>query len=387
MKNGIFSALLTGMLLLFGLNVLSQLPVDNPYYYGRINETHWTNHLKWKAVTDVSKIKGLIDSEGRVDSVKIHQLIKKVALQGGGVLFFPAGLYYFDYDLRLQSGVIIRGEDPVGIVNARQSGFRPATKFEFSKFQPVYSGNGGANDGFKSIYGDTLGITNAGLVNLDINRATIHFFAGGYYLVHTLQGISYRSKYHHNNIVVIGIRHNNAAMPCHDIPSRTQKEKHGAWQRWPSQFIGNINVFVSGNCVVANCRVNDHTTDDFEQPGYIDTHYSLMTGKQATFSYINHPGICVNAYKVARKRDGTERWGNAGPYVSLNYSTLSARFKRPDLRVGTRPHSKRYTRNRGQLCLYQGPASADSRTVGYECNQVQQCIKTRYSQTISSHIR
>jgi pimeloyl-ACP methyl ester carboxylesterase len=319
--------LLTGLMILWSFFTFSQLPVDNPYYYGRINENHWTNHLKWRSVTDVSKVKGVVDTKGKVDSLRIHQLIKKLSLQGGGVLYFPAGVYYFNYDLRLETGVILRGADPVGILYANRNGFSPPTKFEFTKYKPLYSGNGGNNDGFKSIYGDTVGISNAGLVNLDINRATIHFFAGGYHKEYTLQGTSYWSKYQHNNIVVIGIRHNNAAMPCHDIPTRTQIEKNGAWQRWPSQFIGNINVFVSGNCVVANCRINDNTTDDFEQPGYIDNQYSLFTGKQATFSYINHPGICVNAYKVALKSGAREKWGRAGPYVSLQSAAWSRRFK------------------------------------------------------------
>lgn len=316
------------MLLLLPLFTLAQLPTDNPYATRYGVKGHWTDNIRWSKVTDASKIPGLVKTGYKVDSAILHQSLRRIAAQGGGVLYFPAGTYYFSYDVKLPTRVVVRGADPEGIIDAVRPGYHPPTSFEFPKYHPVLSGCGTPNNtAFKSIYGDTMGLRNAGLVNLNINRATINFFAGGYRQVVTLSGDVWQSKYNHDNILVFGIRQNNAAIPSPEIPTSEMVAKGNCWQRWPYRYIGNINIFVSGNCAVANCRLNDAVTDDFEQPGYVDDHYGMFSGKQAKFSYLDHPGVCINAYKVVSwgtKANNSGKWGAFG--------TLDTMLRHPGFR-------------------------------------------------------
>ncbi|HYE56477.1 MAG TPA: hypothetical protein VD996_16625 [Chitinophagaceae bacterium] len=322
------SSYLSAMLLLLPLLSVSQLPSDNPYATRYGVHDHWTNNVRWSKVTDASKVAGLLKSGNKVDSAVIHQTLKRISAQGGGVLYFPAGTYYFNYHVKLPTGVVIRGASPEGITDALQQGYRPPTSFEFPKYNPTFNGCGTSNNSaFKTIYGDTMGLKNAGLVNLDINRATINFFSGGYRQVITLSGDVWQSKYNHDNIIIFGLRQNNAAIPSPEIPTQAMVDKGNCWQRWPYRYIGNINLFVTTNCVVANCRLNDAVTDDYEQPDYVDDHYGMFTGKQAKFSYLDHPGICINAYKVVS-------WGtrarNSGKWGS--FATLDTMLKHPGFR-------------------------------------------------------
>lgn len=305
--------------LLFPLYAFSQVPVDNPYAtrYGAI--PHWTSKLKWSNASNARTIKGLVSRQDQVDSVRLHQTISEISRQGGGVLYFPAGTYRFDFDVKLEPGVILRGADPKGITDAKKAGYDPPTKLLFKRYKPVVRGAGVPHSAFKKIYGDTTGVENAGLVNLDLNRATISFFVGGYYEVHTLRGPSHWSKYYHNNIIIFGVRQNNAATPSPEVPTQEQIAKGNAWQRWPYAYVGNINLDISYNCVVANCRLNDAPTDDFEQPGYVDDMYADLKGDEARFSFTDHPGICLNYWKIVTNGKGqaTGRWSPYGffPYT------------------------------------------------------------------------
>jgi hypothetical protein len=289
-------------------------PVDNPFLTRYKETDHWTNNIKWNKITDASKVKGLLLPGNKVDSLVLHKTIKKISSQGGGVLYFAAGTYYFNFCVRLESGVVIRGDEPVEVKDATIAGFNPPTSFEFPRYIPVTTGCGPSHNSFKTIYGDTVGVVNAGLVNLNINRATIHFFPGGFNLVYTLLGEKYWHKNLHNNIILFGIRQNNAVIPSCEIPTQIQISKGHCWQRWPHPYIGNMNLFVSSNAVVANCRLNDSVTDNFEQPGYVDDFHGVFSGKQAMFSYIDHPGICLNSYNVISRGSMGKASGPWLPY-------------------------------------------------------------------------
>lgn len=317
-------------LLAVPFNSFSQVPTDNVYLTRYESGAHWTNNIKWKNVVNALLVKGLVRNDRQVDSLIIHRTIKKISSQGGGVLYFPAGVYYFNFNLRLENGVVIRGANPTSESVAKKAGFSPPTKFEFPKFHPVLTGAGTPHNVFKAIYGDTVGIKNAGLVNLDINRAVVNFFPGGYQSVITLQGSTYWCKNYHDNIIIFGLRQNNAVIPSPEIPNARQIETGHAWQRWPYPYIGNINVFVSNNCVIANCRLNDAVTDDFEQPDYVDQFYSRFTGKEACFSYTDHPGICLNYYKIVSSGQKGDASGIWGPYGLYYYTQREKGFESLD---------------------------------------------------------
>ena len=95
---------------------------------------------------------------------------------------------------------------------ATKENYRPATKFEFPKFEPVFEGEGTLHHTVKRILGDTSGIENAGIVNLDINRATIEFHPGGYKKVYTRQGNTMHTKNMPSNIIILGNRINNSIL-------------------------------------------------------------------------------------------------------------------------------------------------------------------------------
>jgi Esterase PHB depolymerase len=304
----------------FSTIVYCQAPTDNPYLarYPAVG-THWTNSINWANPIDITKEVGVISKSNHVDSSKLAALISRLSKSGGGVVYFPAGTYSFNFSLKLDSNVVIRGADPLKM-QATNGGFRPPTRFEFPRYIPKFIDCGAPRDIIKCIYADTTGIVNSGLVNIDVNRATINFFPGGYRLKLTLQGRTYSPEYYHDNIVIIGVRQNNAAIPSPSIPTARQKEKGNCWQRWPYPFIANINLFVTNNCVVADCRLNDEVTDDFEQPGYVDDGYSVFSGKEAKFSYVDHPGICLNAHKIVMRGGQGAYSGPYGPYGIFSFT-------------------------------------------------------------------
>lgn len=307
-------ALLLGVL--FSSQLFSQLPSDNPYTTKYGNTDHWTNAIKWNKVTDASAVKGLITADRRIDSATLSRTLKKISSAGGGVLYFPAGKYFINYNLHIENAVVLRGADP-SVKNATDAAYRPPTIFEFPKYNPSYTGCGTPHSNFKSIYADTTGVQNAGIVNIDVNRATIHFFGGDIKINYTLLGDKQWPHRLHDNIIVFGVRQNNAVLPTSEVPTAIQIEKGNCWQRWPHPYIGNINLFVKHNGLVANCRLNDAVTDNFKQPGYVDNYHGEFDGDQATFSYVDHPGVCLNGYNVNTRGKLGKTSGPWGPYGVL----------------------------------------------------------------------
>jgi len=47
-----------------------------------------------------------------------------VAEKGGGVVYFPAGIYTFRESIALRDSVILRGAEPAGVRDARQRTLR-----------------------------------------------------------------------------------------------------------------------------------------------------------------------------------------------------------------------------------------------------------------------
>jgi hypothetical protein len=279
-------------------------PTDNPValYYG-VTAYPWTGNIAWGNVVSILDYGGVAD--GATDNVAAFNSARDaVAAQGGGVVYFPAGNYYFSDNINLKNGVVIRGETP-SMTEAKVDGFAPPTKFRFPAYVPTLSGTGTDNaTAFKKI-GTTNPQTdsNLGLVWVDINRAGVKILGDG--IANTNQ-----------NILVFGVRTNNVAEPDPGVPQLTHTYTQSgssvtipyqdAWQRWSYRFASNVKIQANANVLVANSRHNDAITDNFEQAGYkvrgdvsatANTVQALNNPGQAVFNYTNHYGIEVNRSK------------------------------------------------------------------------------------------
>lgn len=259
------------LVLFYSFSGFCQIPVDNPFYTRYHIKGHWTDTLRWKNVTDASRVDSLVDSKGHVDPHRLEKTMNIISAAGGGVLYFKAGDYYFDYNITVPGTVVLRGANPP-VRDAKKAGYRPPTKFNFPKYVPTFTGSGTPDStAFKTIAlyaGNSVGI-----VNIDVNRASIFvpFFASP-------------------NVIVFGLRLNNAQ----DVRTPfLAKSKNHAWERYPTGDNANLVVSYS-NAVVANCRVNDAITDDFDMPDFLTNDgYVLPVVK---FEYAFQIGMRINPH-------------------------------------------------------------------------------------------
>lgn len=211
-----FAWLLSG---LFLGRLSAQSPVDNPIVNYYQDDPHaddylWTEALPWERVFDLRDYGGVADADGSglpdsgTDNTAAFQAAVEAAqASGGGVVYLPAGGWYFANDLYLAAGVIVRG-DPPEIRDAREDGFAPPTRLEFPRyvFDPqANGGQGHANEtAFKAIrVADNANAGQLGLVWLEVNRAAIKMSADG-------PGTGRR--------LVFGVRSNNVAEPQSIFP-------------------------------------------------------------------------------------------------------------------------------------------------------------------------
>jgi len=254
-------------------------PADNAIasFYGE-NAYPWAGKIRWNCVYNIQDFSG---SAGD----RFNQAQNAAVKNGGGVIYFPAGTYNFTEDIRLEDGIVIRGEDPP-IADAKSAGYSPASKLIFPKYEPQLSGSGTPNEtAFKKILpASETGNKNIGIVNLDINRGAIALKSD-------------IDETRAENVIIFGDRSNNVAEPDPNIPDLSFQEP---WQRHSFRFATNIGVTAKQNILVANNRINDNITDNYEQPGYklqSRDKKSVLTyedGKKAVFHYGNHYGIVVN---------------------------------------------------------------------------------------------
>jgi hypothetical protein len=263
-------------------------PTNNPIAAAYGDSAYaWANQIRWDSVFDVTSYGAVAD--GVTDNVAAFNAARDAAnAAGGGVVYFPAGTYYFADNINLKDGVVIRGETPTGVTSGKTAGYAPASKLVFPQYIPTFTGSGTANStAFKQIrtvspYTDS----NIGLVNVDVNRAEINLGAIG----DTYGGsgdINARNK----NIVVYGVRSNNVAVADTSIPST----KQNAWQRLDYRFAANIIVQPYQNALVANNRLNDAPTDTYNQVNYKLEDGTVLPGTYAggfcLFNYTDHYGI------------------------------------------------------------------------------------------------
>ena len=113
-------------------------PADNPvaaYYGPERGYPAWTEKIRWDNVIDMSRY-----TKGKTNFEKFENARDKLAADGGGVLYYPAGTYDFSegpFDgpngrgLMLRSGVIIRGEAPADRPRAVDGDLDLPTRFVF----------------------------------------------------------------------------------------------------------------------------------------------------------------------------------------------------------------------------------------------------------------
>ena len=265
---------------LLGCGSPSSGPTDNPVAskYGQ-QSYPWTSEIKWQCVYNIRDFQGgtLLD--------RFNFLRDVAAANGGGVIYFPAGTYEFPDSIYLKSGVVIRGETPV-ITDAKQSLYNPPTKLVFPKYEPELSGSGTPNStAFKRIFTeDPNNDSNIGVVNLDINRSPIYF----------MSNLDYSQN---RNIVVYGLCSNNVAEPSPLVPNLIFQS---AWQRYSNPYVANIKINALANVLIANNRLNDNITDNYQQPEYQVKYGETDVVKEynVTFDFGNHFGILVNRSKA-----------------------------------------------------------------------------------------
>jgi hypothetical protein len=253
---------------------IAAVPADNPVAakYGN-NAYPWSAEIRWANVVDISVYSGATMIE------RFNKARDALVAAGGGVLFFPAGTYEFEDTIYLKSGVMLRGEAP-SQSDAKTDGFASPSKLVFPRYVASLSGNGAPDSSaFKCVLtADPDSDCNIGLVNLDINRAAIKFSANP-------------DSGRNRNIVLFGVRSNNVALPDPGVPHDYQN----AWQRFSYRHCFNFYVHAYENVLVANCRINDNPTDNFDQPGYlIKMSDGSVKSFAVAFSYTNHYAVKVN---------------------------------------------------------------------------------------------
>lgn len=273
---------------------VSQVPTDNPYQTRYAAARHWTGGIRWSKVVNARDVDSLLGPRNAIDSARVHQAMQALSATGGGVLYFPAGTYTLGYDLRLPGGVVVRGATPRGEASALSDRYMLPTKFEFPAYNPKKGSKTGTPNAtaFKGIYATAAQPGHRGLVNLDINRAVINVLSGQPLVP---AGANANGLY---SVLLFGIRQNNAALPDPLIPTAMQQSRLREWQRWPLKTGANITIGVGCRAVIANCRLNDATTDNFRQNAYLLDDGMILDGSQAQFTFTDHAGIAVQSNNV-----------------------------------------------------------------------------------------
>jgi len=275
--------LLTFVIMTF---IVKAQPTNNPVHDYYPDSYKWTNSIKWNQTFNIMAYGGVADGNAQAntgtDNIAAFNAARDAAFAaGGGVVYFPAGTYFFTDNIYVKSGVVLRGETP-SVTNALNDSFNPASNLLF----PKYTLGAPRNSAFKRILSfDANNDINFGLVFIDVNRADIRFDC------HPTLG---RSK----NVIILGVRNNNAAQLSPQVPAIFQP----AWSCFPDVFESNILIQAYQNILLAKCRLNDSITDNFEQIGYVarssktwgPLYDTLKFVDQGTFRYSDHPAFQVN---------------------------------------------------------------------------------------------
>lgn len=308
-------------------------PTDNPYNTRYNKPDHWTRNLRWSNVVEADQYPGLVVN-GNVDSTVLATAMNGISTSGGGVLFFGAGTYRFNFSIELPSGVILRGETP-SVSDALDTNFVPPTRFEFPHYVPTFSGAGTPNSSAFKHIGAVANASNLGVVNVDIDGASIGMHPHQWQSTPTRRGNTMNPVDVNANVLIFGVRSNNTATPDPQVPTLCQENNNGGWQRWVWSFSSNVDLFVNANGVVANCRFNDNPSMSFNQPGYFYGDGANCTpssmcdqipadGSGARFDVTAHYAVVINRAKLNKDGPipgnfGTGRNNPNGIYAWITY--------------------------------------------------------------------
>ena len=238
-------------------SVAGAQPTENPIEAMYPGQYPWSDEIAWQNVVSIADYEAetveVTDNRGQTRTNYLPAIVAAqdaLVAGGGGVVYFPPGTYYVAGDLELEDGVVLRGAAPADVTDARTEGFAPPSVLEFPEYVPTFTGQGTpVETAFKEL--TASGVSNAGLVNLYVNRAEI--------------GLSNSGR----NVVVLGVRSNNAATPGFSSAYEQPESWMEPWQRFPYRFSTNVSASASENLLIANSRLNDDPTDNFEQEGYM----------------------------------------------------------------------------------------------------------------------
>lgn len=276
------------------LGQVSQLPTDDPvtaFYADRPDRVpEWVKRLPWDVVVDIRTF------DGERDDQRLAAAQEAVVARGGGVIYFPPGVYRFSDHILLRPGVILRGAAPAGVTRALDEDFMPATQFEFPRYRPRFSGEGTPiNTAFKGIrLADPAGHI-AGVVHININRGHIDF----------AEGLEYQTG---TRRLVFGCRLTNTATADPSIPD--SRYGHQPHQRWTARHQPAINAHAGRDVFIANNRIPPSGEDNFVIPNYSLVnpqgnsqqfrlgmpHEIITITDGVVFDYDNRPGIYVNGF-------------------------------------------------------------------------------------------
>lgn len=250
------------------------LPKADPVAHLNIG---WTRKIKWDHVLDISKVDGP-DWHVRLDKAQ-----KSLAVQGGGVVYFPAGTYSFKDSIHIMDGVVLRGAEPEGATDAHDKTYALGTRFEFPKYEPSFTGDGSPIDtAFKGIYlEDVARASNCGMVNIFVNRGHIHLGQA--------QGFKAGS-----NRIIFGCVMKNAAIAEENVPDLSIGQH--PWQRFTKWHWAAVSVKVYENALLANNRFIE-SDDSFLVRGYVLQARRKEEGTKAYdvwFDYDFRPGLECN---------------------------------------------------------------------------------------------
>lgn len=253
----------------------------------------WIRSLPWSNVLSIA------DFQGDTDDARLTAA--QAALDGKpGVVFFPAGTYKFQRHIELESGVILRGENPSDTPKATDENYTLTTIFEFPPYRPSNEGDGTPIDtAFKRIQTREARATGCGVVNIAIQRGHIYFEED-------------QNHQTGNNRLVFGCILRNTAAADPDVPN--PKYGHKPWQRFTHRHRAAIHVFSGENLFVANNRIPKSGDDNFmvkpyclvkvqgkEQDFRIESgrpHKMICLDDGVEFDYDNRPGIYANYFCI-----------------------------------------------------------------------------------------
>lgn len=278
----------------------------------------WTAKLRWGNVVDVTTCAG-----ATIDD-KLKDAMARVAMGGGGVVFFPAGTYTFNDSIKLKANMILRGADPTGTTAATDDKYDPPTRFEFPKYVYKPDGDGTPLDtAFKGVFCETPATdSNLGLVHIAFNRGHV-VFDDDHTEAHKSGG----------NRLVVGCVFRNAAVADPAVPNVKIGQTPG--QRFTHRHTPAVQI-KGANLLVANNRLPKSGDDNFTMNGYV-----LLDGKKkpvaidgVVFDYDNRPGFYVNHYGIGGAGgmgpDGTPEshpWGfRTGIVIAGNFIFQTGRL-------------------------------------------------------------